>query len=456
MAGEFPALHIMGRKRGDGGGGGQESFPSAPAGALDPATLGFALPSMPGGGASPGLPCLPGLSAPAIPGGTSSLAGGPPGLGGCPPALGAPTLPGVGTAAAATAVAPSVVPAKPGMPSVPPALGGIPPGVVANLPPGIGLPPGVSLPPPAAGLNLGNLQLPPGVPTPPNLPKLPGMPGFPGMPPGGINTEALAQMRFQQVAVEYEQQKSSAIDPQVMELAEHHALDDRATRALDEEMKKRKETFESDMQALWVHLEGAKNPSGKLMMKLKDMRMGVFKGMTALDKKIQDFAKKNRLDAQAAVKLAEAMENREDLDGDLSKLAKHLERSNKPSSLAMMMLRDLREGRPIKDPEYAPALGSKVHEKEIREQMKKDRGRSRSRQRGGRDEARGGRHDRDRDRGDRDRDRGDRGDRGYDRGNRSYDRSDRDRNDRNDRGDRENRDQRDRGYDRDDRDRRDP
>ena len=70
------------------------------------------------------------------------------------------------------------------------------------------------------------------------------------------------------------------------------------------------------------------------MMKLKDMRMGTFKGMTALNKKdpsrsvstgsrscnfmfmlnqrlsacvcqIQDFAKRNRLDAQAAVKLAE-------------------------------------------------------------------------------------------------------------------------------------------------------
>ena len=54
------------------------------------------------------------------------------------------------------------------------------------------------------------------------------------------------------------------------------------------------------------------------MMKLKDMRQGTFRGMTALDKKVKrfesmhswpqihDFAKRNKLDAQAAVKLAEA------------------------------------------------------------------------------------------------------------------------------------------------------
>eukprot|EP00930_Biecheleria_cincta_P054986 TRINITY_DN4135_c0_g1_i2.p1 TRINITY_DN4135_c0_g1~~TRINITY_DN4135_c0_g1_i2.p1 ORF type:complete len:537 (+),score=105.63 TRINITY_DN4135_c0_g1_i2:207-1613(+) len=304
-----------------------------------------------------------------------------------------------------------------------------------------------SLPPPPAGLNLAGMQLPPGL-TPPAMPKLPIGPGMmppgaqlppgvlpPGMMPPGAggswNTEAIAQIRFQQVASQYDQAKNNEIDPQVQELAEHHSLDDRAMRALDEEMKKRKDTFESDMQALWVHLEGAKNPSGKLMMKLKEMRMGVFKGMTALDKTIQEFAKKNRLDAQAAVKLAEAMENRTDLEGDLAKLAKHFERSNKPSSLAMMMLRDLREGKPVKDPEYTAAIGSKIHEKEVREQLKERKNRSRSRERGSRyDDGRGERGGRDYR--DRDRDRGDRGDRGG--GGRDYrdreDRRDRDRDDR--------------------------
>merc|ERR1719183_2150568 len=104
-------------------------------------------------------------------------------------------------------------------------------------------------------------------------------------------------------------------------------------------MKRRKDTFEADMQALWVGLEGARNPSGLLMLKLKDMRMGTFRGMTALEKNVQEFAKKYKLDAQAAVKLSEVLDKRDDAEGDMEKLGKRLERSNKPSSLMMMMLK---------------------------------------------------------------------------------------------------------------------
>merc|ERR1719215_298904 len=125
-----------------------------------------------------------------------------------------------------------------------------------------------------------------------------------------MDSEALAQMRYQQVAAQYEQEKNFGIAPEVAELAEYHGLDDRAARALDEEMKKRRDTFEADMQALWVGLEGAKNPSGLLMVKLKDMRTGTFRGMSALNGKVQEFAKKHRLDTQAAVKLGEVLDKR--------------------------------------------------------------------------------------------------------------------------------------------------
>merc|ERR1719454_753434 len=107
------------------------------------------------------------------------------------------------------------------------------------------------------------------------------------------------------------------------------------------------------------------------MIKLKDMRAGTFRGMTALGKTVQDFAKRYRLDAQAAVKLAEVLDKRDDPEGDMSKIGKHLERSNKPSSLMMMLLRDLREGKPVKEPEYAAAIGSKVHEKELEKILRK-------------------------------------------------------------------------------------
>jgi len=174
-------------------------------------------------------------------------------------------------------------------------------------------------------------------------------------------------------------------------------------------MKKRTATFEEDMQALWIGLDGARNPSGMLMLKIKDMMQGTFRGMSALDKEVQDFAKRYKLDTQAAVKLAEVLDKREDAAGDLVKIGKHLERSNKPSALMMMLLRDLREGKPVKDPEYAAAIGSKMHEKEIdktlRDKNPWNKGRSRSRGNRQRERSRGDRRDRDRDRRDRSRDR---------------------------------------------------
>merc|ERR1719493_23432 len=103
--------------------------------------------------------------------------------------------------------------------------------------------------------------------------------------------------------------------------------------------------------------------------------MGTFKGMSALGNQVQEFAKKHRLDAQAAVKLGEVMDKREDPDGDMVKIGKHLERSNKPSSLMMMLLRDLRDGKPVKEPEFAAAIGSKVHEKELGKTIRRSRSR---------------------------------------------------------------------------------
>jgi hypothetical protein len=199
----------------------------------------------------------------------------------------------------------------------------------------------------------------------------------------------------------YDQAKTASVAPEVAELCEHLGIDERACKALDQEMKKRKATFKEDLEALWIGLEGASNPSGMLMLKVKDMMAGTFRGMSALDVKIQDFAKKYKLDAQAAVKLAEVMANRDDNEGDMEKIGKHLERSNKPSALMMQMLKGLREGQPVKEPGFAAAIGSKMHEKELEKEPKKKnpwekdrRSRSRRRQRSSRSRDR----DRDRDR----------------------------------------------------------
>jgi len=250
----------------------------------------------------------------------------------------------------------------------------------------------------------------PAMPAMPSMPAMPGVPGFAGartvmpcMPAEAAGSDSIHKLRYQQMAAAYEQAKHAGIAPEVAELSEYHGLDDRATRALDEEMKKRRDTFDADMEALWVGLEGARNVSGLLMMKLKDMRMGTFRGMSALDRTVQAFAKAHRLDAQAAVKLGEVLDKRDDPEGDMTKIGHHLARSNKPSSLMMMMLRDLREGLPIKEPVHSAAVGSKEHEKELKTRLSRSRSGGRSR---GHDRDR----NQDRDRGrDRDRERRSRG-----------------------------------------------
>merc|ERR1719277_2555985 len=166
-----------------------------------------------------------------------------------------------------------------------------------------------------------------------------------------------------------------------MEMAHHFNLDDRSTRALDQQMKQRKATFEEDMEALWEILAGARNPSGLLMVKVREMAEGIFRGFSTPEKDVSEFARKFGLEAQASAKLAEVLAKREDPKEDMKKLAKHLERSNKPSALMMLMLRDLRLGKPVKEPEHAAAMGSAVHRKELRQERRRnERRRSRSRE----------------------------------------------------------------------------
>merc|ERR1712066_867705 len=93
------------------------------------------------------------------------------------------------------------------------------------------------------------------------------------------------------------------------------------------------------------------------------MEDGVFRGTATPDLDVEEIGKKYKLDVQACARLSEvlARRNAEDRKKDLKQLNKHLELSNKPSSLVMLMLKDLRAGLPIKDPEYPAAVGSYRH-----------------------------------------------------------------------------------------------
>lgn len=220
----------------------------------------------------------------------------------------------------------------------------------------------------------------------------------------------------QQQALEYDQAKASSmnVEPEVTELSHHYSLSERHTRMLDEQLKKRNNTYEEDIASMYEILKGAKNPADLLMVCIRWMAEGTFRGVKTPNSDVERAAKKYKLDAPSACKLAEVLESRGDPDDDLRKISKHLERSNKPSALVMKMLKDLKNGNVISDPTHAPALGSYAHLQEQRKQRSRSRerkgrsrsppprrknSRKRSRSRRGRSRSRSGRRARSRSRG---------------------------------------------------------
>lgn len=172
--------------------------------------------------------------------------------------------------------------------------------------------------------------------------------------------------------------------PEVKEIQSKYRLDDRIIRDLDMQMKKRLDTLKDDLAALQEILSGARNPAGLLRIKIREMEEGTFRGTATPDRDVGHIAKKFGLDANAAAKLAEVLGKRDDKKKDIRQLTKHLELSNRPSSLVMMMLKDMRAGMPIKDPNYPPAIGS-LAQKKASKGYKKSRSRSRGRRRHDRD-----------------------------------------------------------------------
>ncbi|CAJ1460703.1 unnamed protein product [Effrenium voratum] len=247
----------------------------------------------------------------------------------------------------ATATAPAPVP--PALLSFSPGMTQIPPGVAGAL----ALRPGMSLAP----------VLPPGLSAPPTMPTPMAPMGAPMVLPGmGLRPPSLTQ----QQAMAYEQTKaaSTALEPEVIELVHYFKIGERHARMLNEQLKRRNNTYEEDIAALYDILKGAKNPADLLMVSIRWMEQGVFRGCLTPNPKVEKIAKKYKLDAPSACKLAEALENREDADEALDKFCEHLAASNKPSSLVMIMLKDLKTGAVIPPCTKTPAIGSYLHKKE--------------------------------------------------------------------------------------------
>merc|ERR1719201_1145286 len=159
-------------------------------------------------------------------------------------------------------------------------------------------------------------------------------------------------------------------------------------------------------------------------MNVRWMAEGKFSGQYSPNPSVQKAAKKFNLDPPSACKLADALETRDDADSDMARISSHLERSNKPSSMVMMLLKTLKAGGKIEDATKPVAIGSWLHKQEAQRDSEKKDKRSRSRKRsksgGGRYRSRSNRRGRSGSRGrDRSRGRGKSRDRG---GRRSRDR----------------------------------
>jgi len=181
-----------------------------------------------------------------------------------------------------------------------------------------------------------------------------------GMPPPPIMPMTITQVQ----AMQYEREKaaSNQMEPDVVEFAAHFDLSDRHARSLNEAMKERNNTYDEDLAALYEILGKCNNSAQRadlLNMNVRWMKEGIFHGEFGPNAEVAKAAKKYKLDPPSACKLADALSGRKDPDDDMQRINLHLERSNKPSSLVMMMLKDLKAGNAIDAQNTKPAaIGS--------------------------------------------------------------------------------------------------
>mmetsp|Transcript_25179 Transcript_25179/g.57900 ORF Transcript_25179/g.57900 Transcript_25179/m.57900 type:complete len:286 (-) Transcript_25179:35-892(-) len=185
------------------------------------------------------------------------------------------------------------------------------------------------------------------------------------------------------------------VDPDVQELGDYFNIEDRHVKRLNELMKGRKATFEADLLRLYDVLERAHSPAGLLVVKMREMEEGTFIGKAKPCPKLSSMIKKFKLDGEAEGKLADILarydeDKRQDY---LGQLERHLEASNKPSAMAMMLLKKLGDGQPLGRPGN-PSPGSYLdrleQEKKARERHgDKDRDKDRDRDRRDHDDRHG-------------------------------------------------------------------
>mmetsp|Transcript_58921 Transcript_58921/g.124981 ORF Transcript_58921/g.124981 Transcript_58921/m.124981 type:complete len:305 (-) Transcript_58921:111-1025(-) len=185
------------------------------------------------------------------------------------------------------------------------------------------------------------------------------------------------------------------IDPDIQEMCDHFDIEDRHVKRLNEIMKKRQDTFEEDILKLWEKLRDAREPAGLLVTKMREMEEGTFIGKKKTDKYLAEMVRKYELDGMAEMRLSDILApyDEERRTARYQELERHLEVSNKPSAMVMILLKKLSDGQPL-GRAGPPAPGSYLDRK-MKEQKEKDR------ERRDKDRDRGGDRRREDDRGDR-------------------------------------------------------
>mmetsp|Transcript_82732 Transcript_82732/g.184740 ORF Transcript_82732/g.184740 Transcript_82732/m.184740 type:complete len:226 (-) Transcript_82732:66-743(-) len=209
-----------------------------------------------------------------------------------------------------------------------------------------------------------------------------------------MNNQLLIQQHQQMV----KPKETSMVDPDVQELCEHFHIEDRHTQRLNEIMKKRQDTFEADLLKLWEKLDDAREPAGLLVVKMREMEEGTFIGKQKADKGLTAMVKKYGLDGTAESRLADICSRFDEPKRQemYDELERHFEVSNRPSAMAMMLLRKLAEGQPLG--RVGPVAPGSYLDKKQRDKGDRDKDRDRDRDRRGDGRSSHGDRDRDRDR----------------------------------------------------------
>jgi len=191
------------------------------------------------------------------------------------------------------------------------------------------------------------------------------------------------------------------VDPDVADLCDHYAIEDRIMLLLNDAMKERQTTFSGDMQGLWEALATARSPAGLLMAKIRHMKEGTFVGKVDPPPEVKRVVKQYHLDDDAKNKLTDFILKRPaTAKDDLWEIERRLENSGRPSAVVMTMIVAIQKGGKL--PEMRTAAPHRDYGElnrpgsasgQSKEKSSKDRDRERERRR-----SRSRDRDRDRDR----------------------------------------------------------